>query len=485
MTASTADDVEVLDRRRLREADRTLCGPFAVRLASGGRLTVTRVLRHLPGKRIAADAQLDGQRVLVKLFFGVHDTRHWRREQEGIQALHEAGVPSPALIDSGQLEDGGHFIATTFLARAASVAAAWQPLAERPAGTPEAIAVIAPVFHMLGRLHRAGVTHEDLHLGNFLASDGGLFVIDGDAVRKHSQAPLPTAEATRNLGMLVAQFPLDWEGTLDTLLAAYREGNPSATLVRAELDGKIARARRDRLDDYLSKVRRNCTLFKVERSATRLSVVMREYAEALAPLIADPDRWIAAGALLKDGRSATVARVAVGERTLILKRYNLKGRLHGLTRALRPSRAWHAWVEGHRMRLLGIATPTPLAVIERRVGPFRREAWLITEVCEGTAARWHFPQDGDRVPHDDEARAWRALFATLRRARISHGDLKSHNIFWHAGRLFLIDLDAAQQHDSEAAFERAWRKDCARLLRNWPEGSALHAWLEENLLSPQ
>ena len=65
------------------------------------------------------------------------------------------------------------------------------------------------------------------------------------------------------------------------------------------------------------------------------------------------------------------------------------------------------------------------------------------------------------------------------RERISHGDLKGHNLFWEHDRWSLIDLDAMQQHGSDASFARAYAKDRARFLRNWPTDSALYRLLDQ------
>jgi hypothetical protein len=52
---------------------------------------------------------------------------------------------------------------------------------------------------------------------------------------------------------------------------------------------------------------------------------------------------------------------------------------------------------------------------------------------------------------------------------------------WLAGEVVLIDLDAMQQHRSGKGYARAWRRDRARLLRNWPADSVLHDWLNRQL----
>ena len=74
-----------------------------------------------------------------------------------------------------------------------------------------------------------------------------------------------------------------------------------------------------------------------------------------------------------------------------------------------------------------------------------------------------------------------ALLNALIREKISHGDLKGHNILWHQQRCYLIDLDAMQQHQSMRSFSRAYLKDRTRLLRNWPHDSPLYRLLDQRL----
>ena len=73
------------------------------------------------------------------------------------------------------------------------------------------------------------------------------------------------------------------------------------------------------------------------------------------------------------------------------------------------------------------------------------------------------------------------LFAELIRERISHGDFKGHNLFWHEGRWALIDLDAMCQHHSAASFAPAFARDRARFMRNWPRESALYQLIDQRL----
>ncbi|WP_166796128.1 lipopolysaccharide kinase InaA family protein, partial [Pseudomonas aeruginosa] len=93
--------------------------------------------------------------------------------------------------------------------------------------------------------------------------------------------------------------------------------------------------------------------------------------------------------------------------------------------------------------------------------------------------------DGAVSPPEAELAALDRLFSTLIRERISHGDLKGHNLFWQAheqgGEWALIDLDAMRKHHSQASFARAYARDRARFLRNWPQDSGLYRLLEQRI----
>ena len=468
----------VLDAVALRDAGRQPAVPFVLQLGDGSALIIRQILRVLPGKRIVGRAEWGGVSVLAKLFVGSASERHWRREKAGIDALRAASVCSPELLLVEALPAGGHVLLTTFIDGAQSIADRWQPLATLSAGDPLAVEVLAPAFATLGQLHGRGLVQEDLHLGNFLLRDGLVHVIDGDGVRALSPGqPLPIAAAEANLALLCSQLPIAWDVCLDDLVVAYRRTG-GCDVDRPRLAGAIARARARRVADYLDKAGRDCTLFAADQSATQRRVIVRSVIDAFERL-GSLDEAIAGGEVFKDGGTCTVAHVTDQESDWVIKRYNLKSATHAVGRAWRPSRAWHSWREGHRLSLLGIATPRPLALVEERWGPLRRRAFLLTTYCPGRSLLDVL--SAEHEPESALASALLMLFASLNSARISHGDLKATNLLWDGARLWLIDLDAVCQHRTEFGYRRAWQRDRSRFLRNWPVGSVLRRWLEQYL----
>ena len=465
-----------VDAAGLRAAGRDPAMPCHVALEDGRTLELLRALRVLPGKRLVAEARLDGQPVLAKLFIADAAERHLKREHEGVQALLSAGIETPQIVAQTALQGGGWLLASAFITGATSLADQWAAQPRTP-DDPAALALLLPALQVVARLHAAGLTQSDLHLGNFLLDETRLYVIDGDAVERHA-SPLTAAQATANLAILLAQLPPAWDAHAAALLQAYvaAGGMPPDPAV---LQREITRVRHWRLDDLLDKCLRECTLFAVRRSFTRFVSVVRQEATELEPLLADPDEAMQRGSLLKDGRTVTASKIRMGERRLVVKRYNIKGLAHGLSRLWRPSRGWQSWLAAHRLRFLGVDTPRPLALVEQRFGPLRRRAWLVTEWCAGEdIAR---VLDPDQPPPAPLAAALSATFETLAREHIHHGDLKASNLLWDGTRLFLIDLDSTTAHASRERFLAAWARDRARLLRNWPADSVLVRWLDAAL----
>lgn len=449
---------------------------------SGEPLRLLRWLRVLPGQRYVGEAQWRGRRVLAKLLVGGKAARHFRRELEGARLLAGQGLATPTLLAEGQVPGEGAWLLFDYLEPAQSLWQAWhQQAQEAPLSTGQR-QVLGEALGLIGQLHRQGLWQADLHLDNLLRHDGRLFVIDGGGVRVETPGqPLSRERALENLGVFFAQLPATLEPFIEELLVDYLLVNGEHGLPLEALLGEIDKVRRWRLRDYLRKAGRDCSLFAARAGAFGLRVVRREEEASLAPLLATVDSQLEAGHIYKTGGAASVARLDWQGRALVLKRYNIKDWRHALKRFWRPSRAWHSWLEGHRLEQLGIATPRPLAVLERRWCWLRGRAYLLTEHCAGEDLLARFAAHVDGTPPEAELRALESLLATLIRERISHGDLKGHNLFWDAGQWSLIDLDAMRQHRGQASFAKAYARDRARLLRNWPERSALYRLLDQRL----
>ncbi|MCQ4315487.1 serine/threonine protein kinase [Stutzerimonas zhaodongensis] len=467
----------------LARAGRAPALPLTLHVDELGELIVEHWLRVLPGQRYVGRAQWNGRTVLAKLMVGGKAHRHYIRERDGAALLAEQGLPTPELLSEGWNAGSGGWLLFDFLLDAQSLWSRWQALERDPPLTDAQQAVLGSALELIAHMHMRGLWQDDLHLDNLLMQAGVLHVVDGGGVMAQQPGqPLDRAQALANLGVFFAQLPASLDAHIEELLVHYLLANSSHALPMEMLLKDIRKVRAWRMADFIKKVGRDCSLFSARIGAFGADVIRREEVEPLETLVADPDSFIAAGQLYKDGGTATVARVELDNgRPLIVKRYNIKGPVHWLKRFWRPSRAWHSWVEGNRLAFLGIATPRLLAVKEQRWLWLRGRAWLITELLAGEDIIACFRPYLDSSPPEEQLSALERLLETLIRERISHGDLKGHNLFWDQGQWTLIDLDAVQQHRSAASFARAYAKDRARLLRNWPADSALYRLLDQRL----
>lgn len=470
----------------LKDAGRTPTLPLTVTLADAAGvadLQLLSLLRVLPGQRYVGAGIWRGTKVLAKLLVGGNAARHFQRELDGARLLADQGLTTPRLLADGLKEGEGGWLLFEFLEDAESLGDAWAKVECLPMLADEQHLVLGEALTAVAQMHAKGLWQEDLHLDNLLRQGGQLYLIDGGGIKAETPGQqLSRQRVLENLGVLFAQLPKRLEPFIEEALVHYLLANAEHALPLEALLKQVDKVRSWRLKDYLDKAGRECTLFSVRRTLSGLRAIRRDEVAAMLPVLEQADTLIDQGHLYKTGGAASVARIEVAGRTLVLKRYNIKNTAHWFKRFWRPSRAWHSWIEGHRLAFLDIATPRPLAVLEQRVMGLRSRAYLVTEYADGpdlTACFAPFVESGEAP--DEQVDALVRLMQQLIRERISHGDFKGHNLFWQDGQWSLIDLDAMCQHATQLSFAPAYARDRARLLRNWPKSSALHQRLDQVL----
>ncbi|MCL9656500.1 serine/threonine protein kinase [Pseudomonas protegens] len=470
----------------LKNSGRSPTLPLSLELADAAgpaQLQLLTLLRVLPGQRYVGAGVWRGRPVLAKLLVGAKAARHFQRELQGVRLLAEQGLTTPLLLADGLQEGEGGWLLFEFLEGAQSLGDAWKQVEKLPVLADEQTAVLAEALGAIAQLHAKGLWQEDLHLDNLLRHDDKLHLIDGAGICvEEAGKPLSRQKVLENLGVFFAQLPKSLEPFTEELLVHYLLSNAEHALPLEALEKQVNKVRGWRLRDFLNKVGRECTLFSVQRGPFALRAIRREEEAAMLPVLAQADALLDQGHLYKTGGAASVGRVEAAGRTLVVKRYNIKGLAHWLKRFWRPSRAWHSWREGNRLEFLGIATPRPLAVLEQRFLWLRRRAYLVTEYLPGPDIIERFAPfvDSGEAP-ESELLALDRLFAQLIRERISHGDFKGHNLFWQEDRWALIDLDSMCQHSSQSSFAPAFARDRARFMRNWPESSNLYQVIDRRL----
>ncbi|MFO7816428.1 MAG: lipopolysaccharide kinase InaA family protein [Desulfovibrionales bacterium] len=324
-------------------------------------------------------------------------------------------------------------------------------------------------------MHEEGLIHNDAHLGNFMVSGIRLYVIDGGAVGiRNKGRSLSPGKSIKNLADVLAQFDSGDDFLFNGAFAAYAKKrkwtkNPSYMNL---LTKQIHNQRRKRYKKHLRKLYRESSAQICSKGWNHFMVCKRVcYTSEMACLLADIDAFIAKGKILKAGNSSTVSLVTTDRSLFVIKRYNIKSFWHALSRCARPSRAWRSWENAHRLSIIGIATPRPVALLEKRLGPFRSTAYYITEYMAGLDAyRWFNSENLERSDVQKVITQFTQILNKFHDSLITHGDFKATNFIVSEDELVVTDLDAMQTHKRAGwRFRRKYRKDLRRLMQNWTD----------------
>ncbi|MBC7821908.1 MAG: hypothetical protein IAG10_33900, partial [Planctomycetaceae bacterium] len=230
----------------------------------------------------------------------------------------------------------------------------------------------------------------------------------------------------------------------------------------------------------------------VKQSPFRRIVFDNQLASHVVELLwDDPDEFLEAGQAVSRDDYGAVARVPVhapqpdghfGKSAIgLLKRFNLRGILHTLTRVLLFTRGSRSWTYGREMLSAGIGTARPLAMVEDRLGPLRFRSFVLTEQVEGTPLPEFLAKtELNTLELDRLAGQFARIWHTLGELRIVHGALHASNfLVTPQGQLKLINLDGTWRHWFDLTFLHRRDRDWLRFMKTWrgqPEiGAAFRA----------
>lgn len=153
------------------------------------------------------------------------------------------------------------------------------------------------------------------------------------------------------------------------------------------------------------------------------------------------------GQIIKNGNTSYVSRLSFNGKDVVVKRYNHKGLFHSLRHTIKGSRARRGWLHAHRLKMLQVATPKPLAYIEQRKKKLLWQSYLVTEYIQGQML-CDYLQDGNVTEKKCSIVNQQVveLLDNLGKYRISHGDLKHSNILVTENGPVLTDLDGMKVH---------------------------------------
>ncbi|MCH8120525.1 MAG: protein kinase [Planctomycetes bacterium] len=427
------------------------------------RLLCTALLRVIPGRRKVYDAMWNDKSVIAKVFsHKIIARRHLKREWQGLNLLQRRGLSSPAPLFYGHTEDGRWAVVVQKIADSSTVLDVFQETLE-PA---KKLDLLVLVCKELAKQHNKGVLQKDLHLGNFLLGGDKVFALDTGQMR-FSRRELDRKNSIPQLAMLASCLPDTNTESISMLCKEYFKargwhfGKPDESSFQKQL----AVHRKRTLRKGLKKCLRTSKRYLRIKADRYIAVFDRAFCPKAEPLnfIKQIDAMMDEGQILKKGDTCYVSRITWNDKDVVVKRYNHKGFIHSLRHTIKRSRARRSWLHGHRLVMLDIATPKPLAYIEQRKGKLVWRSYIVTEYVEGQKL-YNFLRD-DNITEQrrlNEIQRVVKLFDKLWKYRITHGDLKHSNILITDNCPVLTDLDGMKVHKWTWIYKHRRRKDLRR-----------------------
>lgn len=453
----------------VRANGETISFPFQLCIDHEKFLICEEILRIVPGKRLVVSGTWDGQTVVAKLFFSREAERHVMRDVKGVLILQQANVPAPRLLYQGSAhKKRTQVIIFEKIEEAVNLEHIWQQKDDYL----EIDTLMRSFTIELATQHVLGILQNDLHLNNFLVTDKRIYTLDGAAITQFDM-PLDKKNSLENLGLFFAQLGVGTEKLQQELFQIYVKAR--GWLVKKEdlhlLKIAFKTSWQERWRRYHKKIFRNCSAFKKTNKLFRSMIYDRDYqSPAFLNMLQNPDLIFKDSntVILKNGRSSTVAKITIGDRVFVIKRYNIKNILHWLRRVLRDTRAKNTWRLSQRLRLFGVPTAKPVAYIENHILGLRGKSYFIMEYVPGLDGGTFFSAyRSNDSRYELVAKRILKLIHYLSELKLTHGDLKKTNIIIHRDQPLLIDLDGMTEHKLSLRFQIAYKKEIQRFMRNW------------------
>ena len=435
-------------------------------------------IRFLEGRRSVWKASINEDDILLKIYYPhPKQTRDADAEWTNAGRLASKGLSVPKPYFKAEGANGEVVIGFEWISGGETLD---QILKQEDASQN----LFDQLFDLHRDQHQIGCYQSDNHLGNYLLSEGKLYMLDAGSFL-FADAPLSHENRRNNLVMLLANIPLTMGQQAEKSLARYMEhcatGIDSKALL-LDVGKYLPKAIQTRRRKYYKKTRRSCTEFESESFGERSWLACRGLsADLKSKLLDDPDQFFEDVVLLKDGNTCTVVQIQVAGKKYVLKRYNQKSFGYRLTHSVMNPRALRSWANGHVLNLFGIKTPRPLAcLLIKSLGMLDR-GYLLMEMVNGETLDQidveRIKAPGSRIPISFVNR-WEELNTLV----ATHGDMKASNfIVDEDDNLILIDLDGLKFNNSVSEHERRREKDMKRFMRNWQDQPELIAIFEEAL----
>jgi tRNA A-37 threonylcarbamoyl transferase component Bud32 len=424
----------------------------------------TALLRAIPGRRKVYDASWENKGVIIKVFsHRINARRHLRREWLGLKRLASHGLSAPKPLFYGQTEEGKWAVVVEKIAESSTILDIYLKTPDQT----NKFSLLLMICKEIAKQHTKGILQKDLHLGNFLLVNDKIFALDVGQMR-FLKYEADKKSSILQLATLAFYLPHNNTRLIKKLCEEYFKargwhyGKTDQILFQKQLDKHKKRMLRKGLQKSMRTSKRFLRIktngyFAIFDKAFCQQTESRNFIEKI-------DKLMDEGRILKTGNTCYVSRLSWNDKDIVVKRYNHKGFTHSLRHTIKKSRARRGWIHGHRLGMLGIATPKPLAFIEQLKKKLIWKSYLVTEYVEGhKLCNFLKNNNTTKKQHQIINDQIKELLDEMDKNHITHGDLKHTNILITDKGPVLTDLDGMKAHKWGWRYKSNRVKDLQRL----------------------
>jgi len=303
------------------------------------------------------------------------------------------------------------------------------------------------------KIHKAGLLHKDLHAGNFLW-DGETFFLTDLHSAKIVKA-LSLSDRIWNLSLLFHSLRSFWvEEEQSKFIDAYFEEEPTH-LQKKERILQEVHAWMDRLQkkQWRSRTKRclkESSEFSVHREEGICYHHRRDYPlEGIRKRVEEHRRMVLEepSGLVKSSTELTISILDNGKGRVSVKNHRPCAFWDSFREHFRRSRGMRAWIGGNGLKVRGVPSLRPLALMENRDWSGLRESSFLMEVSEAYREldRYILQTLGDFKEKRRFIKAFSIWLSQYHKKNLYHRDMKACNILVSKVRdtwgFYLLDLE--------------------------------------------
>jgi len=286
------------------------------------------------------------------------------------------------------------------------------------------------------KVHRAGLFHRDLHAGNFLW-DGETFFLTDLHSAKIVKA-LSLSHRIWNLSLLFHSLRSFWtQEEQSKFIDIYFEEEPSHLQkkegILQEIHAWMDRLQKKQWRSRTKRCLRESTEFSVKREAGICYYHRRDYPlEVIRKRVGEHHRMVLekSSGLVKSSPEVTVSILENGGGKVSVKSHRPSAFWDSFKEHFRRSRGMRAWIGGNGLKVRGIPSLRPLALMENRDWSGLKESSFMMEVSEvhQELDRYILHSLGDFQEKRGFVTAFAKWLSQYHKKNLYHRDMKTCNI---------------------------------------------------------